>query len=74
MDTMIRGELERRGWTVAELGRRVRACGPWVTDEAVRGWVTGRTMPSFRHACALSDVFGWDRSIMFRASGYMEAL
>lgn len=71
MDNLIQTELSARNWSVADLARRLRGGGLHVSAETVRLWCAGRTMPSFRAACALSDLLGWDRNVMFKASGYL---
>lgn len=50
-------ELQRRGWSQAELGRRMD-----VSAQTVSYWCSGETAPNRRHWPTLARIFGWPSS------------
>ena len=63
--TWVRGQLRRRGWTAAELARRLPA-----PSGTVSRWLSGERQPSPRSCDLLADVLGVDLDLVLTLAGH----
>src|SRR5919112_753126 len=61
----LRGQLRRRGWNAAELGRRLQ-----VPSGTISRWMTGERQPSSRSCDLLADVLGVDLDLVLTLAGH----
>jgi transcriptional regulator with XRE-family HTH domain len=64
----LRGQLRRRGWTAAELARRLQ-----VPSGTISRWLTGQRQPSSRSCDRLADVLGVDLDLVLSLAGHRPA-